>query len=234
MLYAGYLWILILVLGVAALPVMLLPRMRWRRRFARFMTRAVLRISRLPVSLRGIENFPREGAVTVVANHSSYLDSLLMFALLPERCSLVAKRELGEIIGLGRLLRAIGVRLIERSDIERGAEDTRDLVRLATHGESLVFFPEGTFTRAPGLRPFRMGAFVVSAGAGTPVLPVAVRGTRSVLRDGQWFPRWGSIRIFVSPPIEPEGKDWAAAVELRDRARAEILARCGEPDLVPS
>jgi 1-acyl-sn-glycerol-3-phosphate acyltransferase len=79
-----------------------------------------------------------------------------------------------------------------------------------------------------------MGAFVVSAGAGTPVLPVAVRGTRSVLRDGQWFPRWGSIQIFVSSPIEPEGKDWAAAVKLRDRARAEILARCGEPDLVPS
>ena len=234
MLYAGYLWVLSFMLGVAALTVMLLPRARWRRGFARFATRAVLRISGLPVSVRGIENIPVEGAVTVVANHSSYLDAILLFALLPERCNFVAKRELGETIGLGALLRSIGVRFIERFDIERGAEDARELARLAERGESLVFFPEGTFTRAPGLRPFRMGAFVASAGAGAPVLPVAVRGTRSVLRDGQWFPRRGSIQIFVSPRLEPEGKDWAAAVRLRDRARAEILARCGEPDLVPS
>ncbi len=29
----------------------------------------------------------------------------------------------------------------------------------------------------------------------------------------------------------PEGDDWAAAIRLRDAARAQILERCGEPDL---
>jgi hypothetical protein len=63
------------------------------------------------------------------------------------------------------------------------------------------------------------------------VLPVAVRGSRSVLRDGDWLPRQGVIRILAGPLLRPQGKDWAAAVALRNRARAEILARCGEPDL---
>ena len=93
-------------------------------------------------------------------------------------------------------------------------------------------FAEGTFTREPGLRPFHMGAFIASASVGAPLVPVAIRGTRSVLRDGQWFPKRALIQIIVGAPLLPEGHDWAAAVRLRDRARASILAGCGEPDFV--
>jgi 1-acyl-sn-glycerol-3-phosphate acyltransferase len=84
------------------------------------------------------------------------------------------------------------------------------------------------------MRAFRMGAFVTAASAGTPVVPVAIRGTRSVLGDGKWLPSRGFIRIMVIPPILPDGSDWAAAVRLRDRTRAAILAECGEPDLARS
>jgi len=233
-LYAGYLWTLFFALVLAALPVMALPRLAWRRGFARFAARGVLRASGLPISLRGFETFPRERPVMVVANHASYLDSILLFGLLPRQCSFVAKRELRGAAALGLLLRSLGVRFVERFDIERGAEDARELGRLAGGGESMVFFPEGTFTRAPGLRTFHIGAFMVSAGAAMPVVPVAIRGTRSVLRDGQWLPRRGPVQILAGPLLEAEGRDWSTAVALRDRARAEILARCGEPDLAPS
>jgi 1-acyl-sn-glycerol-3-phosphate acyltransferase len=143
----------------------------------------------------------------------------------------VAKRELAEYPVIGMLLRAYSIRFVERSDTERSVRDSRELSHLAERGESLVFFPEGTFTRAPGLLPFHMGAFVAAAAAGMPVLPVAVRGTRSVLRDGDWLPRRGVIQITAAPSLRPQGKGWAAAVTLRNRARTEILARCGEPDL---
>jgi 1-acyl-sn-glycerol-3-phosphate acyltransferase len=79
-----------------------------------------------------------------------------------------------------------------------------------------------------------MGAFVVAAEAGVPVVPVVVRGTRSMLRSGHWFPRRGAITVIIGSPIMPDGNDWAAAVRLRDAARAEILRQCGEPDLAPS
>lgn len=101
-------------------------------------------------------------------------------------------------------------------------------------GHSPVFFPEGTFDRKPGLLPFRMGAFVVAAEAGVPVVPVVIRGTRSMLRSDQWFPRRGTISVTLCPPIQPDGNDWAAAIRLRDATRAEILRGCGEPDLAPS
>ena len=71
--------------------------------------------------------------------------------------------------------------------------------------------------------PFRMGAFQVAAQAGIPVVPIAITGTRSVLRDGSWFPHRGPLSVIVSPPIAPKGSDWSAAVQTA-RCRA-----CGNP-----
>jgi 1-acyl-sn-glycerol-3-phosphate acyltransferase len=90
---------------------------------------------------------------------------------------------------------------------------------------------EGTFSRMPGLLPFRLGAFLVAAQAAIPVAPVTIRGTRMILRGDQWFPRRGSISVHIGEPLYPDGNDFAAAVRLRDRCRAIILERSGEPDL---
>jgi hypothetical protein len=62
-------------------------------------------------------------------------------------------------------------------------------------------------------------------------VPVALRGVRSVLRDGTWYARRHPIAVTFGAPIAPEGSDWNAAVRLRDRVRAEVLRYCGEPDL---
>jgi 1-acyl-sn-glycerol-3-phosphate acyltransferase len=96
---------------------------------------------------------------------------------------------------------------------------------------SLIVFPEGTLMRHTGLLPFRAGAFQVAAQADIPVVPVAVRGVRSVLRDGTWYPRRAPITVTFGAPVQPDGEDWNATLRLRDRVRAEILKYCGEPDL---
>ena len=99
-------------------------------------------------------------------------------------------------------------------------------------GQGLVVYPEGTFRRASGLRPFKIGGFLVAALAGVPLLPVTIRGMRSILRDGQKVPRPGRVAISIGVPLIAEGVGWNAAMTLRDRARVEILRGCGEPDLV--
>jgi 1-acyl-sn-glycerol-3-phosphate acyltransferase len=92
-------------------------------------------------------------------------------------------------------------------------------------------FPEGHLARAPGLRPFHMGAFVVAAQAGVPAVPVAIRGTRAMLRPGHRFPRRGAVDIAIGQPVQPRGTDWAAAVELQRAARGAVLRLSGEPDV---
>ena len=61
-------------------------------------------------------------------------------------------------------------------------------------------------------------------------MPVALRGVRSALRDGTWVLRRAAVSVTIGAPIASSGSDWQAAVELRDKVRAEILRHCGEPD----
>src|SRR5262245_45788462 len=78
-----------------------------------------------------------------------------------------------------------------------------------------------------------MGAFVVAAQTGVPLVPLVITGTRSILRAGQWFPRRGAISVAIGAPIMPQGGDWTAAIALRDAARAQMLEYCHAPDLSP-
>jgi 1-acyl-sn-glycerol-3-phosphate acyltransferase len=76
-----------------------------------------------------------------------------------------------------------------------------------------------------------MGAFVTAARSGAPVVPVAIRGARDILRGSHWFPFRGRIGVTVSEPIPPTGEGWKVALNLRDAARREISRHCGEIDL---
>jgi 1-acyl-sn-glycerol-3-phosphate acyltransferase len=231
-LYAGYAWS---VLGVCAaflwIAVALLPRLPWRKAVAKSTARLLLRLFGIPVRVRGLEHLPRDQACVLVVNHASYIDALVLLAVLPRSIDFVAKRELAEQFFARVLFRRLGIEFVERFDPQRGIEDTDRVLRAVQQGRSMLFFPEGTFGRAPGLRPFRLGAFVVAAQTGVPLVPLGISGTRSILRAEQWFPRRGAVSVTIGTPIMPSGTDWNAAIALRDEARAQMLQLCGEPDL---
>ena len=232
-LYAAYVWALCgTVLSVAWGIVALLPRRTWCQAVLRTTVRLLLRLSGTPLVVQGLEHLPRHEPYVVAVNHASYLDGPILLAALPVDVSFVAKQELEAQFFPRVLLRRIGTEFVERFDAQRGIQDTERLLQAVRQGRSLVFFPEGTLIRVPGLQPFRMGAFVVAAQAGVPVVPVGLYGTRTILRADQWFPRRGSVRLTIGIPIRPQGSDWAAAVSLRDAVRAQIARYCGEPDAV--
>lgn len=213
------------------LLVVLLPRASWRWAAMRQGSRLLFRLGRIPFSVEGVEHLPKEQACVIVTNHASYLDGIMLATALPIEFSFVAKAELDRQFFPRRFLRRIGAVFVERFDKQRGVADARRTVQTVQAGRSLAFFPEGTFTRMPGLLPFHMGAFAAAAEAGVPIVPVTIRGTRSLLRADSRFPRRGAVRVIVAAPIMPEGTDWAAAVKLRDGARAVILQHLDEPDL---
>jgi 1-acyl-sn-glycerol-3-phosphate acyltransferase len=189
------------------------------------------RLCRIPVAVQGLDQLP-SGPHVIAANHTSYLDGAVLVAALPWRnYAFVAKRELADNFFSRILVKGIGAVFVERFDVQRSAEHADALVQAAKDGVSLVVFPEGTLMRHSGLMPFRAGAFQVAAQAGIPVVPVSLRGVRSVLRDETWYPRRAPIAATFGAPIAPDGDDWNAALRLRDRIRAEILQHCGERDL---
>jgi len=230
--YAGYGWLLFaLVVPGFWLAVVLSPSTRWARAATRMGARLLLRLSATPVRVAGDAHLKEINNAVLVVNHASYLDSLVLSAALPLTFRFVAKAELSRRPLTRWFLVKLQTEFVERFDVQQGVSDARRLAAEARGGQSLLLFPEGTLSREPGLRPFHLGAFVAAAEAGVPVVPVILRGTRSKLREGSWFLRRGGVSVTVGKPIWPQGSDWQAAVLLRDAARAELLERCGEPDL---
>ena len=225
-LWAWGLWAWAVFVGLSAVAwcaVMLLPGLGPRRRAAWKLARLATRLIRLPVQVQGLDRLPAHGARIVVANHASYIDAILLGAMLPPDFSFVAKRELADVALIGTALRRLGAVFVERFDAAQGVEDTRALQARVRAGESLAFFPEGTFGRASGLQPFKLGAFVVAAETATPLVPVTLNGTRSLLRDQAWLPRRQAVQVLIGPPIMPTGAGWEHALELRDAARTAIV-----------
>lgn len=236
--YAAYVWFLFWTIAPVAWIFAVASRSpAWSWKTSRFFARIFVNLSGTSLGVDGIGNVECKPSILVV-NHASYIDGIVLVAALPGNLapggffSFVAKKELLDSFVSRLYLEHLGARFVERSGYGQ-ASDVKVLQDLAKMGRSLIFFPEGTFTRMPGLAAFRMGAFLAASNAGVPVVPVAMMGARSVLRDGGWFPRQGKIEVEILPPIASEGEGWRSAVGLRDASRAAILAHCGEPDLAP-
>ena len=231
--FAARFWVLYwFVVPFVFVGVVASPRRRWRRSMLKVTAQAFMRLLGAGPVVRGLEHVPADKPCIVVANHASFLDGLVLSAVLPPVFAFVAKRELVASPIARPFLRALGTAFVERFDPARGVEDARYLASALGERRALAWFPEGTFDRRPGLRSFEMGAFVVAARVGVPVIPAGIHGTRSMLRAESAFPRRSLVTVSFGPPIQPDGTDWAAALRLRDRTRAAVLEKCGEPDLV--
>jgi 1-acyl-sn-glycerol-3-phosphate acyltransferase len=232
-LYACWCW---LVYGLLWFPVwllvILLPRRRWRWRITRAAARLLALLTGTGLTVLGGERLPSGRQVIFTANHMSYLDAFVLQAALPEPCRFIAKAELARNALLRIPLSLLGAVFVERFDREQARALAAGMAATAAaDGYSLLFFPEGTLQRMPGLLPFRMGAFLTATESGMPVVPVTIRGTRNKLRSGSWFPRRGPVSVRIGHPVYPAGSGWQAALDLKNRVRVEILRHLGEPDL---
>jgi 1-acyl-sn-glycerol-3-phosphate acyltransferase len=233
--YALYSWTIFLVLGVSVWIVLLItPGEHLRRWLARGFARLLFLLTLTPLRVYGREHLDRQRAQVIVANHASYIDGFILTAALDIPIHFIVKGELARVTPVRLVLQRFGVEFVDRFNANKGTSDVNRIAARSRNGQSIVFFPEGTFTTFPGLQPFRMGAFVTAVRADVAIVPVAIRGARNIVRGDAWFPRRGGIEVTICPPVLPRGEGWDVALRLRDAARREIAANCGEPDLVES
>lgn len=227
--YAAYTWLLACVAAVPTLFCLVLPlsfATRWQvmHRLLRILAAA----SGVRIRLNQVQAPPGRPCV-FVCNHASYIDALALIAAMRRPLMFVAKQELAAQPVMGWTLKRFGVMFIARSDPHAGPEAVRQIERLT---RDTLFFPEGTFRHMPGLIHFRLGAFLAAAEAGMPVVPIAVKGTRSVLREGEWLPHPGVVTVTIAAAVDvgETGDHWHEALRLAAIARGRMLEYCGEPD----
>jgi 1-acyl-sn-glycerol-3-phosphate acyltransferase len=206
------------------------PTCRIARLVAKFFARSLFALGGTPLSLSYAVDLDRSQAQILVANHASFLDAIALTALLPVHVSYAVKKELATGGIASVVLRKLEAAFVERFSAEDGFRDIESMQKRVESGETFVFFPEGTFTRRSELSAFRLGAFKIAAEVGCPVVPLVIRGSRSVVRDVQFAPRPGKIEVEVLSPYSVAATDWNSLCDVRNEVRSAIAESCGEPD----
>jgi 1-acyl-sn-glycerol-3-phosphate acyltransferase len=187
-----------------------------------------LRACGVPITVTGIEHLEGIDTAILVANHASYIDSVVLMATVPTDFHFIAKRRLADYPLIGTVISKTGHVTIEKATVAQQLSGADLLTRTLREGRQMLVFPEGTFFRKPELRPFRLGAFKAAVESRCPIVPIALRGTRQVLPDGTWLFTRKPIDVIVSAPLAPIAEGWEEMVRLRDEARAIIARDCGE------
>jgi 1-acyl-sn-glycerol-3-phosphate acyltransferase len=228
--------------AIATFAVLLLPAWFYvlisrSRSAAARVTRAALRayvwVAGWRVRVDGREHLRKNVPRMLVANHTSYADIVVLMAALGTDYHFVAKSEVMAMPFFRTFLTKLGHFAFRREDPRARLQQAEQIADALRRGESVFVFPEGTFTAQAGVRPFHLGAFKAAIAAQREIVPIALAGTRRVLRDGTWLPRPGRITITICPPIAPpsSAQDWQQIVRVRDSAR-EIIARFAREPLL--
>jgi len=226
--YAIYVGIILLVTTLPVLVILFLSPQKIAAKICRFWARSVFRLIFCPIKIKGQQLLQHNYAVIYVANHASYADALLILGLLPPGVVLTGKKELMQFPLINIFIKKLKIITVDRMDFEKSLEDRKLIEAAINNGKSVLIFPEGTITYATGLRPFKLGAFHLSTETQTPICPIAINGTRKILRDGSYFPTPGKINVTIGELIFPKKNDWDEVVRLHASVRSEIAKNCGE------
>ena len=231
-----FIWFCIVISALVIWPfVVFLPTIKSRWFAARLAAKFCLRLACVKLITVGRQN---QKQAIFIANHSSYSDVVYLLAELPYPVAFVAKSELKQIFPVKFTLDRLGVIYVERAEIAASLRDADYTTKMAKAGKSLLSFPEGTFTRASGLLPFHVGPFLTAVECDLPIVPIAITGSRSILHPGSWLIRRGIVKLEILDSVKMDDGEkvsstkWEKALALQGKARAIILSKCGEPDLL--
>jgi len=183
--------------------------------------RAVLRpifrsIWRIRVSV--VEDTPATGGGILTHNPTSVIDSFFLPAVAPRPVSFVGKAEYLDDWKTRKLFPALGMIPIDRSggDASQRALDTA--ARVLEGGDLFAIYPEGTRSRTGFLHKGHTGAARLSVRTGCPIVPVGIKGSRSIQPPDQPVPNvFRPVEIHFGTPIHPAASDSVSDQRLRLR-----------------
>jgi 1-acyl-sn-glycerol-3-phosphate acyltransferase len=170
------------------------------------------------VSVFGRENIPRIGGNVYIANHSSYLDILVLTAKVPDKVKMVYKSEMNKIPLLSWAMRAAGYVPIERTNLKSSLRSLERAAVKVKNGISMIIYPEGTRTRTGKIGEFKRGMFLLAEKAGTDIIPLSVTNTAALMPISSMKVKPGIVNIVIGKPMK-----YSKDKEFSVRAREQVI-----------
>ncbi|KAG7477248.1 hypothetical protein MATL_G00092130 [Megalops atlanticus] len=217
-------------LAVFAIPICILKsggRDIENMRVIRFLVRHVKYFLGLRFEVSGWEHLQTEGPYVIISNHQSSLDVLGLMEILPDRCTMIAKKELVYAGTVGIVCWLGGIIFINRKKTSDAKSVMADAAKTMLEDQiRLWVFPEGTRNQKGDLLPFKKGAFHLAIQAQAPIIPIVFSSYSNfylrkekhltVLRVSSPGP--GTITLKILPKIETKGMTTDDVSALADKS----------------
>lgn len=210
---------------------LLISSLDWRHRLFYYLTKSMVWFLFWALGIRVCRYYVDEensfnGPVIFIANHTSYLDSLLILLITNREVYPLGKSEINKIPILGFLYKHYVVSL-DREKLSSKKHSFEQMQVLLDKGKSVFIFPEGGFKDEPNTRlePFTMGAFRLATQFQIPIYPMVFINTRNCfqLYGGKLQIRPGVLKVQCLPALNPPKEmNQKTLRDFRDRAFVKI------------
>ena len=194
---------------------------RLQHRIARQWARTSLRIAGAPIDVIGRENFLPLAIYT--SNHTSFMDTPVVFGGLPFQFRILAKQSLWKWPFIGWHLQRSGQIPVDEESGSGSIAGLNRAIRALKSGVPLFIFPEGGRTQDGKMQPFMRGPAYISIRARVPLVPMALIGTYELLPIHTHHFRPRPVKLVIGKAIDPSGYSIRQADELTARLRSDIL-----------
>ncbi|MDE3187729.1 MAG: 1-acyl-sn-glycerol-3-phosphate acyltransferase [Acidobacteriota bacterium] len=195
---------------------------RIQHRIAQSWARACIWVSGSRLTVHGAENLQKHPVAVYAANHTSYMDTPVVFAALPFQFRILAKKELWPIPFIGWHLNRSGQIPIDVDNPRASLSSLTAASKTLRAGMPLFVFPEGGRTPTGHLQPFLNGAAYLAIRAQVPLVPIALSGVYDLLPMGtrHFYP--GQLTLTIGEPISTTGLALRQADALTQQLRSAI------------
>lgn len=164
-------------------------------------SKIILWASGVRVEIDGLNTVEKDRPAVYVPNHVSFFDIFALLATLPVDFKFIFKEEIMRVPILGWAMRKAGYVSIDRSSPAKARHTFKQAVHIVKNGTSLVVFAEGTRSEDGQLQPLKRGAFQLAIASGSPIIPVAIKGSNKIMPKGSFKLKKGSMTIQLGSPI---------------------------------
>lgn len=169
------------------------------RKFAR----GSLFIAGAKLNITGVENIEKGKVYVYVSNHSSMFDIPVIMGTVPNKASIVFKKELSRIPVFGWQLVTGPYIMIDRTHPEKAMRSIEKGKKMMEEKRiSVILFAEGTRSKTDEVQPFKRGAFYLASKVKFPIIPVSISGASSLLPKGSLALQKGTINIHFGEAID--------------------------------
>lgn len=167
-------------------------------------TKKTLKSMDVEVSVKGYENLPKDTNVLFIANHSNWVDGLILPSIVDRPTGMIIAKEANweKFKMIDGWLKLFNCVYMDRKNNREGLKSIQKATNILKNTSSIGIFPEGMVTRNNELVEFKDGAFRMAIKSKVPVIPIVIRNSKDIyVPKGRWY---GKInKAYVEVEILP-------------------------------